>query len=278
MGKIEKGKQLTNIMPESTESFRVTEVSEVDKNGKYFFRAKGEVSGYETADFVEDENNVTLEESEYRRQRSGMPDAYMAKTGKDFDWSVYGDDAGVQTTKDLLNRFIMEFRHQEIAGRGLYIYSWTKGSGKTLLACCIANEVIKRYDINVKFISMSDYLQKVADKSETAREEVKAIREATLLIVDDIGATTTYKDWDREKILALVDFRYKRKLLTIYTSNVESLELKCGDRAVERIYADTLDIKLPEVNVRRMKADKYKQEEIKNMLEKAQELGEDTAF
>lgn len=265
-------------MPGNTESFRVTEVSEVDKNGKYFFRAKGEVSGYETADFVEDENNVTLEESEYRRQRSGMPDAYMAKTGKDFDWSVYGDDAGVQTTKDLLNRFIMEFRHQEIAGRGLYIYSWTKGSGKTLLACCIANEVIKRYDINVKFISMSDYLQKVADKSETAREEVKVIREATLLIVDDIGATTTYKDWDREKILALVDFRYKRKLLTIYTSNVESLELKCGDRAVERIYADTLDIKLPEVNVRRMKADKYKQEEIKNMLEKAQELGEDTAF
>ena len=61
---------------------------------------------------------------------------------------------------------------------------------------------------DVKFISMSDYLQKVADKSETAREEVKAIREATLLIVDDIGATTTYKDWDREKILALVDFRY----------------------------------------------------------------------
>ena len=59
---------------------------------------------------------------------------------------------------------------------------------------------------------------------------------------------------------------------------MESLELKCGDRAVERIYADTLDIKLPEVNVRRMKADKYKQEEIKNMLEKAQELGEDTAF
>ena len=52
-------------MPGSTESFRVTEVSEVDKNGKYFFRAKGEVSGYETADFVEDENNVTLEESEY---------------------------------------------------------------------------------------------------------------------------------------------------------------------------------------------------------------------
>ena len=51
-------------MPGSTESFRVTEVSEVDKNGKYFFRAKGEVSGYETADFVEDENNVTLEESE----------------------------------------------------------------------------------------------------------------------------------------------------------------------------------------------------------------------
>lgn len=265
-------------MPGNTESFKVTEVSEVDKNGKVFFRAKGEESGYETADFVEDENDVTLEESEYRRKRSGMPEAYMAKTGKDFDWSVYGDDAGVQTTKDLLNRFITEFRHQEIAGRGLYIYSWTRGSGKTFLACCIANEVIKRYDINVKFISMSDYLQKVADKSETAREEVKAIREATLLIIDDIGATTTYKDWEGEKILNLVDFRYKRKLLTIYTSNVESLELKCDDRAVERIYADTLDIKLPEVNVRRMKADKYKQEEIKNMLEKAQELGEDTAF
>lgn len=265
-------------MPESTESFRVTEVSEVDKNGKYFFRAKGEVSGYETADFVEDENNVTLEESEYRRQRSGMPDAYMAKTGKDFDWSVYGDDAGVQTTKDLLNSFIVYFRSYEIKGKCLYISSKTKGSGKTLLSCCTANEAIKRYGINVKFISMSDYLQKVADKSETAKEEVKTIREATLLIVDDIGATTENKEWMQDAIFRLVDFRYKRKLVTIYTSNVEILDLKCGDRAVERIYEDAMPIKLPEVNVRRMKADKFMQKEVKNMLEKAQELGEDTAF
>ena len=81
-----------------------------------------------------------------------------------------------------------------------------------------------------------------------------------------------------DAIFNLVDFRYKRKLATIYTSNLEYDELKCGDRAIERIYEDTMILKLPEVNIRRLKAKKYKQKELKNMLEKAQELGEDTAF
>ena len=165
-----------------------------------------------------------------------------------------------------------------MTGYGLYIYSKTRGSGKTLLSCCIANEVLKRHDVNVKFITISDYLKKAWDKSETAREELKAIREASLLIVDDIGATAENKESIMDAIFNLVDFRYKRKLATIYTSNLEIDELKCGDRAIERIYEDTMILKLPEVNIRRLKAKKYKQKELKNMLEKAQELGEDTAF
>ncbi len=37
----------------------------------------------------------------------------------------------------------------------------TKGSGKTMLACCIVNEVLKEFDIPVKFISMPEYIELV---------------------------------------------------------------------------------------------------------------------
>ena len=37
----------------------------------------------------------------------------------------------------------------------------TKGSGKTMLACCIVNEVLKEFDIPVNFISMPEYIELV---------------------------------------------------------------------------------------------------------------------
>ena len=276
MAKLKTGERLTITTQTCTTLYVVMEITEPDKEGNVFYRLKAVNSDYETGEFWVNEKDITLQESEYRQKRSGMPDTYMTKVARDFDWTLYGENT--ELARKILNGFIYGFNRQGVTGYGLYIYSKTRGSGKTLLSCCIANEVLKRHDVNVKFITISDYLKKAWDKSETAREELKAIREASLLIVDDIGATAENKESIMDAIFNLVDFRYKRKLATIYTSNLEYDELKCGDRAIERIYEDTMILKLPEVNIRRLKAKKYKQKELKNMLEKAQELGEDTAF
>lgn len=92
-----------------------------------------------------------------------MPKEYVYKRGKDFKWDCYGgSDTGAQ--KNIANAFIARYPEFRKSGRGLYIHSRTKGSGKTLLACCLANEVMEKYDAVVKFIQVLDWIDLVKKK------------------------------------------------------------------------------------------------------------------
>lgn len=70
------------------------------------------------------------------------------------------------------------FRKQ---GRGLYIYSNTKGSGKTLLACCLANEVLKKQDVSVKFTTVIIDLAQLYGVHETLCVRIPESEEEGLL-------------------------------------------------------------------------------------------------
>ena len=74
-------------------------------------------------------------------------------------WGLYGDDdQDAELGRKWSNAFILNFRKFRRDGKGFFVYSKTKGSGKTFLSICLANEVMWRYDVNVKFISILDYL------------------------------------------------------------------------------------------------------------------------
>lgn len=63
-----------------------------------------------------------------RISRSMMPEGYMQKTGKDFDWSLYGEDTEPQ--KKIVNAFVTRYAEFERSGRGLYISQKSKDPGK----------------------------------------------------------------------------------------------------------------------------------------------------
>lgn len=219
----------------------------------------------ETAAFYIPDSVVLRARMDERRNRSGMPKDYVYKTGKDFDWSLYGEDMEIQ--RKIANAFVKRFKAFRKEGRGLYICSDTKGSGKTMLACCIANEVLKEHDISVKFTSMIEYIELVKDKSDSGREKRDALLDAVLLIVDDIGATVENKEWISNAIFRLVNKRYENMLPTIYTSNVPIEELKSDDRIISRIYSDCVPVVMPEVSIRRRKADRMTNDFLKQVLQ-----------
>ena len=224
-----------------------------------------EIENYgETNSFFASDGQILDTQIDSRRARSGMPKEYAYKTGKDFGWSRYGED--VQFQKNVTNAFVGRFDEFRKQGRGLYIYSKTKGSGKTMLACCITNEVLKRQDIPVKFISMPEYIELVRDKNEGARERVQALMDAVLLVVDDIGTTSDDKEWISNSIFRLVNRRHENLLPTIYTSNVPILELKCDERITSRIYEDAISIAMPEISIRREKADQDHKEFLEKVM------------
>lgn len=112
--------------------------------------------------------------------------------------------------------------------RGLYIFGQV-GSGKTHLACSIANELIKG-SVEVLFVVVPDYLEEIknswdqsSDYSE--REILDRAREVSVLVMDDLGAHS-YSEWTKSKIYAILNHRINNNLPTVITSNLDYNEIE----------------------------------------------------
>ena len=117
------------------------------------------------------------------------------------------------------------------------------GSGKTFLACCIANTLIKA-DKTVLFIAVPDLLDQIKatydmrnDTSVTESDLLDTAKEVPLLILDDLGAHN-YTDWSRNKLFSIINHRLNYLLPTIITTNInlENLEQFLGDRTTSRLF------------------------------------------
>ena len=189
----------------------------------------------------------------FRSALSMMPFDNIDKRAGDFDWKVYGDDA-VELERKKANAFILNFSKFRQCGKGLFIYSVTRGTGKTLLACVLENEVMDRFDVNGKFVNAFDYQELASKKgyvSEADKEEKSRIMKASLLVLDDIGV-----DNGGTALYQLINYRYSNKLTTIITGNCSVEQLKVDDRIKDRINFMCLPLPLPEVPIRTMKTDK----------------------
>lgn len=208
--------------------------------------------------------------ADVRRTRSGIPVEYVYKRGSDFKWDYYGDET--EMIKKIANSFVARYEEFRRSGRGLYICSQTKGSGKTLLACCLANEVMERYNAVVKFIQVLDYIDLIKKKgegvSEAAEEQKRSLKECSLLILDDMGVQTERQEWINNALFSLIDERYRNILPTIYTSNLPMERASGDDRIQSRIYGTSIPILLPEVSIRDRLADQYRNDFLREVLSK----------
>lgn len=187
-----------------------------------------------------------------RISRSMMPAQYRNMTAADFDWTLYGEDVEMQ--KKTANAFVSRFQEFERNGRGLYIFSHCKGSGKTFLACILANEIMKRKAFSMKFISVADLIELVKSRNEDDKMVLDGLYQCRLLILDDIGTQDGGQAWINEAIFRLIDYRYREKRPVIFTSNCDTAHLTCDERIADRIDAMSVPVKMPEKQIRKLKA------------------------
>lgn len=107
---------------------------------------------------------------------------------------------------------------------GWLMLEGTYGCGKTHLAAAVGNERLQRGDV-VLFITVPDLLDHLrgtfAPSSETSYDETfERIRNAPLLILDDLGAESS-SSWAKEKLFQLLNHRYSHRLPTVVTTNVD---------------------------------------------------------
>ncbi len=125
------------------------------------------------------------------------------------------------------------------------------GSGKTHLAAAIANYRIALggQALFVVVPDLLDHLRAAYAPNSTGGldERLDAIRDAPLLILDDLGAHNS-TPWAQEKLFQILNYRYNSRLPTVVTSNqrLEELDPRVTSRLVDPDLSQVYEIIAPD--------------------------------
>lgn len=181
------------------------------------------------------------------RKKADLPATYYDVDMDSFDWTIYGVD--ITRQKKLAERWILDHELFRAEGMGLYIWSKTRGSGKTYLASAICNSMMNIRHKKTRFINVS----KLIDLSKEP-DGIRQLIDAEVLVLDDLGQKGTGLDWVGDLLYEILEERGNRNRLTIVTSNISPRELDIDDRVADRVNQKMIELKLPEIRVRAIKA------------------------
>lgn len=167
-----------------------------------------------------------------------------------------------EIAKKAAANYVTNFELMLESGKGLYLYSKIKGSGKTRLASSIANALVNVHGIDIAFIKSADLMDQVyktmnKDSETTKSDVIKTFREVGLLVIDDL-AIKGAKEFEEGVLYDVFDYRLEHKMPTIFTSNVTIMQLEeyyPGGRVDKRINKMALEIYMPEESIRDLEAD-----------------------
>lgn len=170
--------------------------------------------------------------------------------------------------KKLIWNFFEKYPEWEAAGKGLYLWSKTPGSGKTFLSCCVGRSTMMKHDLKMRFVTAPDYLAAVGEsyKRQQGTEDLsEKYRTCDLLIFDDLGAQRA-GDWQEQEIFRIVNERLGERKITIFTSNMPPEQLNVGSRTIDRIRKVSVVVQMPEESIRLKKAQSEQEQFLKKML------------
>lgn len=192
---------------------------------------------------------------------AAIPKTYKDVSLKDMSFNCYEKPESKVTFKAAAEfiKWYLENLEQNISdGKGIFLWSNTKGSGKTMLATALANELMHKYRKTVKFATSLDILDEIRatyDKNSEDNENklLNDLVTTEFLVIDDFG-TERASEWAGEKFYQIVNKRYINKKVTFYTSNYDLKTLKYDDRITNRMRERNYLVHFPEESVREFKA------------------------
>ncbi|MGG3798012.1 ATP-binding protein [Metabacillus fastidiosus] len=207
-----------------------------------------------------------------------LPEEFSEATIRSFDIEIYDSQVSKEraaTAKRIATNFIKKFDLMQEQGKGLYLYSQTKGSGKTRLAASILNALLKVHDkpdkpLTMYYSSTADLLAEIKktfnpDSQTKMSDVIDSIKNVAVLVLDDIGVEKV-GEWVEETFTRILDYRLQNHKVTIFTSNLEINELDekyPQGRISSRIEKMTFPVQMPEEKIR----SKLAQKENENLLD-----------
>ena len=125
-----------------------------------------------------------------------------------------------------------------------------------------------KYDLWMRFITMSDYLAKVGESYKRQQgecDESAVYREYDLLIFDDIGAQKT-GEWQAQETFRIINKRLNAGKIIIFTSNMCPEDLNLDDRTIERIMKKSVILQMLEEFIRSREAKEEQDSFLRDIL------------
>ena len=203
---------------------------------------------------------------------ANIPEAFKEIRLSSFRTGYYQDKESIDQIVESIKEYLSNLKEMKAEGIGLYMWSKTKGSGKTRLATSLANELIYEYDMSVKFITSLEIIAEIRatwDKETEFKSESQLMKYLTtveVLVIDDFGAET-HKDWIDDRFYQIINTRYVNKLITFFTSNDNLTNTSYDERITSRIIERSFLLHFPEQSIREGIAyarQKMLEEKIKN--------------
>ncbi len=159
--------------------------------------------------------------------------------------------------------YVIRFNEFETEGKGLLLTGQV-GTGKTHLSAAIANYLMFKKYVPVKFGNVTSLLSEIKEtyndeenkkaNKETEGKIIKSLSSVRLLIIDDLGKEKS-TDWSNTIIYTIINNRYENYKPTIVTTNlsIKELENRIGDASVSRLIEMCDGIKMDGFDYRKTK-------------------------
>lgn len=171
---------------------------------------------------------------------------FISRNQKAYTFENTDKDTDDNTLRKAKN-YVKHFKEMRKDNIGLLLYG-NVGSGKTYIACSIANAIISEYSYSVKmrnFAQILNDLQKGGFNLDR-NEYIESITSPTLLILDDFGIERN-TEYALEQIYNVINARYLKERPTIITTNLnfKDIEAEQDDVMLNRIYSRIIEMCLP---------------------------------
>ncbi|MBE1554423.1 primosomal protein DnaI [Sporosarcina limicola] len=139
---------------------------------------------------------------------------------------IFYDDSRVTAVRSAKNFLNVYDETGTLPERGLYFFG-PFGIGKSFILGALANELANRR-IRTVAVYVPEFLRdmKQSIQDQSLNEKIEFVKNAQVLMLDDIGAETM-SAWTRDEVLGtILQFRMAEKLPTFFTSNLSYDELE----------------------------------------------------